>query len=251
MWRVYPLRFDILKIEGKNWRSLWACAFCVSELFPYVAKKGASPGRNQRPARSLPTPAPSTKIPDPQTPHPKTPYEREQTTKRRGEISELAFALAAARHGFGISRPYGDSERYDIILDSAHVPSVIPTEAERKRAKWRACPEPAEGDLLFASARPRLIRVQVKATTQFQCGLYRVNAHRRINGRAVPYKLSEIDFFVAYIIPEDSWYTFPLPHILGLTSLSLNPKRRRKRHENDPYREAWHLLHQQDGLEFA
>jgi hypothetical protein len=209
-------------------------------------RKGPSLGRNQRPAQALPT-----------QPVPKqTPYEREQTTKRRGEISELAFALAAARHGFGISRPYGDSERYDIILDCpkndpSHLPSVIPTEAERQRAKWRACPEPAEGNLLFASTRPRLIRVQVKATTQFLCGLYRVNAHRRINGRAVPYKLSEIDFFVAYIIPEDSWYIFPLPHILGLTSLSLNSKRRRKRHENDPYREAWHLLRQPDGLEFA
>ena len=213
-------------------------------------RRGPSPGRNQRPAQALPARADSTRLPDsktprPQTPHPQTPYEREQTTKRRGEISELAFALAAARHGFGISRPYGDSERYDIILDSSHLdpthlPSVIPNRAEGP-----------ERNLLSASARPRLIRVQVKATTQLQCGLYRVNAHRRINGRAVPYKLSEIDFFVAYIIPEDSWYIFPLPHILGLTSLSLNPKRRRKRHENDPYREAWHLLHQPDGLEFA
>jgi hypothetical protein len=216
-------------------------------------RKGPSLGRNQRPVRSLPASAVSSKTPDQQTPPqqtppPQTPYEREQSTKRRGEISELAFALAAARHGFGISRPYGDSERYDIILDSAHIASVIPNRAERPRT---ACPELSQGNLLSAAARPRLIRVQVKATTQFLCGLYRVNAHRRINGRAVPYKLSEIDFFVAYVIPEDSWYIFPLPHILGLTSLSLNSERRRKRHENDPYREAWHLLHQPDGLEFA
>jgi hypothetical protein len=195
--------------------------------FPYVARKGASPGRKPRPAQVPPIPQPP--IPDPQTPRPQTPYEREQTTKRRGEISELAFALAAARHGFGISRPYGDSERYDIILDPAHIPNA-----------------PHDAQL-----RPRLIRVQVKATTQLQCGLYRVNAHRRIHGKAVPYTLDEIDFFAAYVIPEDSWYIFPLPHILGLTSLSLNSKRSRKSHESDPYREAWHLLHQQDGLEFA
>src|SRR5216684_4305322 len=111
-------------------------------------RRGPSPGRNQRPAQALPARADSTRLPDfktprPQTPHPQTPYEREQTTKRRGEISELAFALAAARHGFGIARPYGDSERYDIILDPSHLPSVIPTEAERQRAKWRARPEPA------------------------------------------------------------------------------------------------------------
>src|SRR6202030_2512151 len=101
------------------------------------------------------------------------------------------------------------------------------------------------------SARPRLIRVQVKATTQLVEGLYRANAHRRINGSAVAYTLDEIDFFAAYVIPEDSWFIFPLPHILGQTSLSLSPKRRRKRHINDPYREAWHLLTQPDGLEFA
>ena len=203
--------------------------------------KGASRGRKLRPAQ-----APSVPLA-----HPQTPFERELTTKRRGEISELAFALAAARHGFGTARPYGDSERYDIILDPSHVQSVIPSEAERKRAKWRACPEPAEEDPLFAPTRPRLIRVQVKSSTQMLEGFYRVNAHRRINGRAVPYTLAEIDFFAAYVIPEDSWFIFPLSHILGQTSLLLNPKRRRKRHPNNPYREAWHYLHEPDGLEFA
>jgi hypothetical protein len=178
------------------------------------AGKGPSPGRNQRPAQPLPA----------QPPNQQTPFEREQSTKRRGEISELAFALAAARQGFGISRPYGDSERYDIILDPSHL-------------------EP--------NARPRLVRVQVKSSTQLQCGLYRVNTHRRLNGRAVPYTLAEIDFFAAYVIPEDSWFIFPLTHILGATAVTLSPKRRRKPHINNPYREAWHLLREPDGLEFA
>jgi hypothetical protein len=91
----------------------------------------------------------------------------------------------------------------------------------------------------------------VKSSTQLQCGLYRVNAHRRINGRAVPYTLAEIDFFAAYVIPEDSWFIFPLTHILGATAVTLSPKRRRKPHINNPYREAWHLLCEPDGLEFA
>jgi hypothetical protein len=194
-------------------------------------RKGQSPGRNQRPAQALPAHA---------TPNAKTPFQREQTTKRRGEISELAFALAAARQGFGISRPYGDSERYDIILDSSHISPVIPNRAQG-----------ALRNLLYSSIRPRLVRVQVKSSTQLQYGLYRVNAHRRINGRAVPYTLAEIDFFAAYVIPEDSWFIFPLTHILGATAVTLSPKRRRKPHINDPYREAWHLLRQPDGLEFA
>ena len=190
-------------------------------------RKGRTPRRNQRPAQALPKKAncPS-----------KTPFEREDATKRCGEITQLAFALKAARLRFGVSHPYGDSERYDVILDC-------------HRARLF---DPAPHSTYLANrARPRLIRIQVKATTQLVDGLYRVNAHRRINGSAVPYKLSEIDFIAAYVIPEDSWFIFPLPHILGATSLLLSPKNRRKPHHNNPYREAWHLLRQSDGLEFA
>ena len=219
--------------------------------------QASSPGRTQRPARSLPARTPSTISAPPA--RPQTPYEREQSTKRRGEISELAFALAAARHGFGIARPYGDSERYDLILDCpkkdpAHVHPAAESSTNLSSRPQRSDSE-RSGKTCFSppppSPRPRLIRVQVKATTQLQSGLYRVNAHRRIYGTAVPYTLDEIDFFAAYVIPDDSWFIFPLPHILGSTALTLNPKRRRKRHINDPYREAWHLLTQPDGLEFA
>ena len=190
-------------------------------------RKGRTPRRNQRRAQALPTRA---------NHHSKTPLEREDATKRCGEITQLAFALKAARLRFGVSHPYGDSERSDVILDChrAHL-----------------FQQPPDAIFLDDRARPRLIRVQVKATTQLVDGLYRVNAHRRIHGRAVPYKLSEIDFIAAYVIPEDSWFIFPLPHILGATSLLLSPKNRRKTHPNNPYREAWHLLQEPDGLEFA
>ena len=93
--------------------------------------------------------------------------------------------------------------------------------------------------------------MQVKSSTQLQNGLYHLNAHRRVNGRAVPYKLSEVDFIAAYIIPEDSWFILPLPHILGQMSLLFRPKRSPLPGLYDPYREAWHLLRQPDGIEFA
>src|SRR5437870_6319042 len=38
-------------------------------------------------------------------------------TKRKGELSEAAFLLKAASLGFGVAKPWGDSERYDFILD--------------------------------------------------------------------------------------------------------------------------------------
>ena len=176
-----------------------------------MGKRTASPRRTPRPAQAPPARS-----------QPPTPFDRELTTKRRGEISELAFALAAARHGFGISKPFGDSERYDIILDPGQ-----------------------------PNSRPRLIRVQVKSTNYLLFGLYHVGLQRKLNGRVVRYELSEIDFIAAYVIPEDSWFLFPFPHILGRTALLLNPKRRRKPHPYDSYREAWHYLYEPDGLEFA
>ena len=39
-------------------------------------------------------------------------------TKRTGERSEAAFLHKAASLGFGIAKPWGDSERYDFILDN-------------------------------------------------------------------------------------------------------------------------------------
>src|SRR5213592_1586521 len=41
-------------------------------------------------------------------------------TKRKGELSEAAFLLKAASLGFGVAKPWGDSERYDFILDNGH-----------------------------------------------------------------------------------------------------------------------------------
>ena len=39
------------------------------------------------------------------------------TLKQRGELAEMAFTYKAAGLGFGVAKPYGDSESYDFILD--------------------------------------------------------------------------------------------------------------------------------------
>ncbi|HEY1800493.1 MAG TPA: group I intron-associated PD-(D/E)XK endonuclease [Terriglobales bacterium] len=49
---------------------------------------------------------------------PAKPKHRLDNTKRKGELSEAAFLLKAASLGFGVAKPWGDSERYDFILDS-------------------------------------------------------------------------------------------------------------------------------------
>jgi PD-(D/E)XK endonuclease len=142
---------------------------------------------------------------------------RELTTKRRGELAELVFVLIATRLGFGVSKPYGDSERYDFILDGRRPPHASTT-------------SPA---LLW--------RVQVKCSTQLLNGLYRVNAHRRSGGRAIPYLPSEIDFIAAYIVPEDTWYIIPIHAVRG-TSLLFRRKKDRRPGLYDQYRESWRLL---------
>jgi hypothetical protein len=141
---------------------------------------------------------------------------RERNTKHRGELAELVFLLIATRMGFAVSKPYGDNERYDFILDAR-------------------LPHPR-----FPSAS-LLWRIQVKASTQLLNGLYRVNAHRRSGRRAVPYRIGEIDFIAAYIIPEDTWYIIPL-HAVRCTSLLFRRKKDRRPGLYDQYKEAWHLL---------
>jgi hypothetical protein len=69
-----------------------------------------------------------------------------------------------------------------------------------------------------------------------------VNSCRHVNGRAVSYTPAEIDFFAAYIIPEDTWYILPIHIVAGRTSILLRRKKDRKPGLYDAYREAWHLL---------
>lgn len=154
----------------------------------------------------------------------KTALNYELTTKRRGELSELAFVYKAASLGFHVAKPYGDSERYDFILDAGH----------------------------------RLWRVQVKSTTTLLNGLYRINSHRRTNHGAVPYHPDEVDFLIAHVIPEDAWFILPIALIEHRTSVLLPPRRGRariappsnshRRHHFASYREAWHLLREPQSL---
>src|SRR3989442_7655973 len=40
-----------------------------------------------------------------------------RSSKRRGEVVELPFLYKAVSIGFGVAKPYGDSECYDFIVD--------------------------------------------------------------------------------------------------------------------------------------
>ena len=93
--------------------------------------------------------------------------------KERGEWAELCFMARAAGLGMGVSKPLGDSRRYDVLVE----------------------------------AGGRIARVQVKST------LYRRRRNEYSLNVMGPgrksYKEGTVDFFAVYLIPEDEWYIIP------------------------------------------
>ncbi len=133
------------------------------------------------------------------------------TGKRRGEIAEAAFMAKVAGLGMGVAKTWGDSDRYDFIVD----------------------------------AGKRLRRVQVKsAHREGKDGGYSVRLH---DNSLNPYRGEDIDALVAYVVPEDAWYVFPAAVFGRLRSMKLFPGSRKKRSRFEPYREAWEILRRRRG----
>jgi hypothetical protein len=125
--------------------------------------------------------------------------------KQRGEIAELAFMRKAATLGFAVAKPWGDSDRYDVILRSGKI-------------FWR---------------------VQIKSAW-FVSGR-RTHYHIRTTGGGNScYSAAEIDFLVAYIFSEDAWYVFPVAMIASRKAFCVSP--RSKRSWFAEYRDAWDLM---------
>jgi hypothetical protein len=132
-------------------------------------------------------------------------------SKRKGELAELIFALKASQMGFSVSKPFGDSESFDLILG-----------------------EPG-----------RLLRIQVKsAFTSADARGYAINLVH--NQSTAHYSSADVDFFAAYVAPFDAWYIIPIDQVHGCNSIKLYPRgsRRKDGGRFEIYREAWNLLHQ-------
>jgi hypothetical protein len=52
----------------------------------------------------------------------------------------------------------------------------------------------------------------------------------------------EIDALVAYCVPENVWYVFPVSFFSVRRSMNLFPASRRKQSKCEKYREAWWIL---------
>jgi len=132
--------------------------------------------------------------------------------KRTGEHSEIAFLYRSDQRQFAISKPFGDSEKYDFILDNRPRPVVT------------------------------LNRIQVKCTECLRAGAYETRAtYTAGKGRAV-YTKRDIDFIAAHIVPLDIWYIIPVEVCTPQPMLRFYPHRKAKIMRLEKYREAWHLL---------
>jgi antitoxin (DNA-binding transcriptional repressor) of toxin-antitoxin stability system len=129
---------------------------------------------------------------------------------QQGDLSEAAFVYEATSLGLVVAKPHGNLHPYDFVVDGG-------------------------GGLL---------RIQVKSCANLSRGFYRVRICRRKDGVGIPYTESEIDFLVAYIIPEKTCYILPIREMLGRTSISFRPREFPGMHAFAHHREAWHLLRQ-------
>jgi len=128
------------------------------------------------------------------------------TTKRRGEIAEAAFLHKAASLGFTVAKPWGESDRFDFLVQSGN----------------------------------RCWRVQVKsAYTKSEWG-YGFHACGNVQSRT--YTRDDIDFLVAFIVPEDAWYVVPIEVFETRTAVKFFPTSKRRMSRFEKYREAWCLL---------
>jgi len=133
-------------------------------------------------------------------------------TKRRGEVAEAAFLHKAAALGFSVAKPWGDSDRYDFILDCAG----------------------------------RLSRVQIKTASRVGRGAYSIHACGCDPARI--YTREEIDFLIAYIVSENLWYVLPVALFDRVRHVKLHPFRKQPPSRYEKYREAWDYLRSEGSI---
>lgn len=131
-------------------------------------------------------------------------------SKRKGVIAELIFVVKAASMGFAVSKPYGDSEPYDLVIEE----------------------------------NGRLFRIQVKSVFTTSRWGYGVSVARKRQQKPAQYSVREIDFIAAYVVAHDAWYIIPVAEIASLTNIRLYPEGAKRQDGGlfEKYREAWDLL---------
>jgi PD-(D/E)XK endonuclease len=129
--------------------------------------------------------------------------------KRMGELSELDFLRKAMGMGMIVSKPWGDSYRYDFVCDTGG----------------------------------RLWRVQVRSTEhRFGARGYAVHASVYVGRKIVGLTEKDIDVLIGYIVSRDIWYVVPVRAFMPRKNLWFYPDGSKKGAMFEKYREAWGLM---------
>ena len=129
--------------------------------------------------------------------------------KRMGELSELDFLRKTMGMGMIVSKPWGDSYRYDFVCDTSG----------------------------------RLWRVQVRSTDErFGARGYAVHASVYVGRKIVGLTEKDIDVIVAYIVSRDIWYVVPVKAFVPRKNLWFYPDGSKKGAMFEKYREAWWVM---------
>ncbi|HTS34576.1 MAG TPA: group I intron-associated PD-(D/E)XK endonuclease [Candidatus Solibacter sp.] len=91
-----------------------------------------------------------------------------KNTKVTGERSEAFFLARAIRLNLGIAKPWGDSRRYDFIIDNGQ----------------------------------SLHRIQVKCTECIRARAYETRATYTVGKKRAVYTKKDIDFIAAHVYPR-------------------------------------------------
>lgn len=177
--------------------------------------------------------------------------------KRRGEMAEAAFVAKVSSLGFGVAKPWGDSDPYDFIVETKQIirgkrsgwfdkltissrdsdPSASLRTGSARMPQFRQEARASKVRSLTPPKRLKLARVQVKsAHVAGADGCYSFRAHGHAQSA---YTKEEIDVLVAYVVPEDAWYVFSVSVVQGVRSLKLYAGSRKRRSRFEKYREAW------------
>jgi len=132
--------------------------------------------------------------------------ELELSPKELGEIAEAEFLRTVLRKRIAVSKPWGENQGYDFILDD----------------------------------KGTLHRVQVKAA--FRGEKERGYSLRAYRSSKRAYTAKDIDVLAGYVDPGKIWYLFPVRVIRKLRSLKLFPGSKNKRSKHEKWREAWWVV---------
>ena len=106
--------------------------------------------------------------------------------KLQGELAELLFMHKATTLGLTVSKTFGDSAKYDFIVERGRRFYRVQVKSVFKRMQYGYCAKAANG----------------------------VGSHK-------PYSRRQIDFLAVYVIPLDTWWIIPVSEILHQTNVYL------------------------------